>query len=282
VPDPRSVAPEAFTAVDTVLATTAEVDPELAELARTRVAVALGTEHRQATLPTSDEDRAVHTFAAQFVIDVGSVTEAQRTDARRALGDSAFEFTQLLYVFDATTRLRAAFRQLFDADPFDVVAAPPAGSLWPALESMFAAVARLRALDPVTTEVVRLRGARTHNCRLCKSIRSVRAAGEGADEADYDAIDRYEASALPDRQKVALRLVDAMLWQPTRHPRELRAQVHETFSTEESVEVVLDVARNAANKIAVAFGADDPHVTEGIEYFDTDDDGQLVYGLTLG
>ena len=32
-------------------------------------------------------------------------------------------------------------------------------------------VGRLRALDPVTSEVVRLRGAMAHNCRLCKSLR---------------------------------------------------------------------------------------------------------------
>ncbi len=33
-------------------------------------------------------------------------------------------------------------------------------------------VARLKSLDPVTTEVVRLRGgAVAHNCRLCKSLR---------------------------------------------------------------------------------------------------------------
>ena len=33
---------------------------------------------------------------------------------------------------------------------------------------------------------------------------------------------------------------------------------------------MLDVARNAANKIAVAFRADDPHVSEGVEFYDVD------------
>ena len=41
------------------------------------------------------------------------------------------------------------------------------------------------------------------------------------------------------------------------------------------VEVVLDVARNAANKIAVALGADAAHVSEGVELFRTDLDGDL-------
>jgi hypothetical protein len=48
------------------------------------------------------------------------------------------------------------------------------------------------------------------------------------------------------------------------------------------VELVLDVARNAANKIAVAFGADEAHVTDGVEFYDVDERGELVYGLTPG
>ena len=46
----------------------------------------------------------------------------------------------------------------------------------------------------------------------------------------------------------------------------------------EVVEVVLDVVRNAANKIAVALGADAATVTEGVELFRTDADGDLVLG----
>jgi len=47
------------------------------------------------------------------------------------------------------------------------------------------AVARLRALDPVTTEVVRLRGAAQHNCRLCKSLRKGNALDAGGSESLY-------------------------------------------------------------------------------------------------
>ena len=46
-------------------------------------------------------------------------------------------------------------------------------------------------------------------------------------------------------------------------------------------ELVLDVTRNALNKIAVALGADAAHVEDGIEIYDVDADGELVYGLTL-
>ena len=141
-------------------------------------------------------------------------------------------------------------------------------------------VARLDALDPLTTEIVRLRGARAHNCRLCKSIRNVRAANAGADESVYDQIEHYQSSTLSVRHQTALRVVDTMVWEPSSYPADLAAAVHESFSDAEAVELVLDIARNAANKIAVAFGADEAHVTEGVEFYDIDERGELVYGLT--
>jgi hypothetical protein len=271
----RALAPEAFDAVARVVTTAGHADPPLVEVARATVASALGTDHLGAGVPA---DSAVQTFATQFVIDVGSVTDAQRSAAIDALGSKAFEFVQVLYTLDSVTRLRAAFDQLFDADPIDPTA-DPQPSLWGSLEAMFAAVARLTALDPITTEIVRLRGARAHNCRLCKSIRNVQATRDGADEALYDRIDRFETSTLSERHKVALRLTDAYLWRPMQHSVDLDTQVRATFSPHEIVEILLDIARNAANKIAVALGADDAHVSEGVEYFDTDADGQLVYGL---
>ena len=46
------------------------------------------------------------------------------------------------------------------------------------------------------------------------------------------------------------------------------------------VELVLDVTRNALNKVAVALGADAAHVDDGIEVYDVEPDGSLVYGLS--
>jgi len=103
----------------------------------------------------------------------------------------------------------------------------------------------------------------------------------GGDEAFFDQIDDFETSALSDRHKAALRLVDAMIWSPVAWPAGLAGQLHAQFTDAALVELVLDVVRNAANKIAVAFGADDPHVTDGLEYYATDEDGELVYGLEL-
>ena len=93
-------------------------------------------------------------------------------------------------------------------------------------------------------------------------------------------LDDYESSDLPERQKVALRLTDAIVWQPASFPAELVAQVQAEFSPAEALEIVLDVVRNASNKIAVALGVDQANVTEGVEYFDVQPDGSLVYGLS--
>jgi alkylhydroperoxidase family enzyme len=109
--------------------------------------------------------------------------------------------------------------------------------LWPALEAMLPEIARLSALDPFTTELVRLRGARAHNCRMCKSLRNVRAVESGGDEATFDKIDLYERSDLAERHKVALRLADAMLWTPARipgRPRRLGARALHAASSSSS------------------------------------------------
>ncbi len=59
-------------------------------------------------------------------------------------------------------------------DPSDVV-----------FNDFLPAVARMRALDPVTSELVRLRGAAQHNCRLCKSLRESTALDAGGSETLY-------------------------------------------------------------------------------------------------
>jgi alkylhydroperoxidase family enzyme len=253
----------------------ATLDTELVALVRDEVSAALAA---PAPAPTGDRD-ACRRLVEQFVVDVASMPESTRAAAFSELGDRAFPFAQVCYVTDMDVRLRAAWPQLLGTEPA-AAAAPGPTDLWSALEDFMRTVAKLDALDPLTTEIVRLRGARAHRCRLCQSIRSVRAANEGADEPLYDQIDHYETSALTDRHKVALRLVDAFLWQPLAYPPDLAEQVAGAFSRAETEEIVLDIVRNAANKIAVLFGADAPHVSEGVEFYEIDSTGDLVYGVT--
>jgi alkylhydroperoxidase family enzyme len=303
--DLRRLAPEPFDSFDVVLAALpGAASARRSELARRRIAMLLDgardalppldelpVEHLQtlSSWPTSlhydAADRAVLELAEQFVIDVSSTSDDQRRRCLGDLGDQAFATVQTLYVLDHGLRIRAALRQLYGVGHGAAAAAPGIAAevdLWSALDDWMHAVARLRALDPLTTELVRLRGARVHDCRLCRSLRNVRAVQGGADESTFDQVDDYERSALSERHKVALRLTDAMLWQPTSYPPGLVEQVHAHFDAAESVEIVLDVARNAANKIAVTFGADQPNVDQGVEYYDVDEAGELIYGLDPG
>jgi hypothetical protein len=43
----------------------------------------------------------------------------------------------------------------------------------------------------------------------------------------------------------------------------------------EIVEIVLDLVRNAANKIAVSLGGDEAVVTDGVEFYDVDVTGEV-------
>ncbi len=306
----RGLAPEPFEAFDRVLRALPGAAPARpAELSRRRIAMLLrGAQDALPSLTTVPEDhletlsnwhtslhfdavdRAALELTEQFVLDVSAISEDQRRRCLGDLGDQAFVVVQTLYVLDHGLRVRAALRQLHGvahgaAGPMPYAEHPDAaavsGELWVALDDWMRAVARLDALDPMTAELVRLRGARTHDCRLCRSLRNVRAARGGVGESTFDQVDDYERSTLGERHKVALRLTDAILWTPTRFPDGLVEQVHAQFTPAESLEIVLDVARNAANKIAVTFGADEANVSEGVEYYDIDERGDLVYGLEL-
>jgi alkylhydroperoxidase family enzyme len=111
---------------------------------------------------------------------------------------------------------------------------------------------------------------------LCQSLLSRSALAAGADESTFEAVDDHAHSELTEAQKAALALTDALIWTPTAIPTEVR----DHFTDAQVVELVLDVARNAQNKIAVALAADDPHVTDGVEIYDIEPDGTLTYGLT--
>ena len=71
-----------------------------------------------------------------------------------------------------------------------------------------------------------------------------------------------------------------MIWNPGRIDPAVVAGLRAVASPSQQVELVLDVTRNALNKIAVGLGADAAHVEDGIEIYDVEPDGSLVYGLT--
>jgi hypothetical protein len=220
-------------------------------------------------------DPMVTEFAEQFSTDVTGINVAQRAAFSDLLGPDTFGVATLIFIADFVPRVYAGLSSIGVDCPTDVAAwdhdTNPGDYV---LDVFVPAVGRMRALDPVTTEVVRLRGARAHNCRLCKSLREASALEAGAGEKLYDEIDHYEDSDLSDRHKAALRFVDALIWSPAQiRGDELRRH----FSEEEAVELTLDVMRNACNKVAVALGFDAPRVSEGTEQYRLGVDGRPIY-----
>jgi alkylhydroperoxidase family enzyme len=154
-----------------------------------------------------------------------------------------------------------------DTDPSDLV-----------FNTFLPTVARLRELDALTAEVVRLRGATQHNCRLCKSLRETTALDAGGTETLYGDIERFEESVqLTERHKAALRYADALIWSPGLIQADIADGVRAHFSDAEAVELTLDVMRNASNKVAVALAGDAPRVEHGTEQYLLDRDGQTVF-----
>ena len=236
------------------------------------------------TGPGSDADAVVADFAEQFSIDVSMIGDQQRSRLWSALGDNTFGVVVQMYIADFVPRVRAGLEALgvgqrylgwadgrvaWDqtTDPSDAV-----------FNGFLPAVARLRDLDALTSEVVRLRGAAQHNCRLCKSLRETTALGAGGSETLYGDIERFEASELlTDRQKAALRYADALIWAPGHIDRGIVAAVRAQFSDDEAAELTFDVMRNASNKVAVALAGDAPRVESGTEEYLLDANGQTVF-----
>ncbi len=268
----RDQAPAAFTAWDELIATIASTTPrDLRERAR---AVALASLDPAApALPSSD----AMVFAEQMVVDVASMTPDVRTAGLAELGASAPAFVLSVWTEDMTIRAGAAWREMF-GEEWRPIPTSAQTDPWVAHEAFLLEVAKLSALDPVTSELVRLRGARAHDCRLCQSRRSVRAVDQAGGSELFD--DR-DPSGISDAQALALQVVDAFVWQPSRWPPGLGKQVVDALGPAAATELALDIVRNAANKIAVAFDADAPQVETGVEYYDIDaSTGELRYDVS--
>jgi alkylhydroperoxidase family enzyme len=258
-------------------------DGRMTALVRRVCAQTLGLPALPASADPASDD-VVADFAEQFSIDVSTIGGEQRSKLWKALGDSTFSTVVQMYVADFVPRVRAGLEAIGvgeeylgwvagpvawdrDTDPSDIV-----------FNTFLPTVARLRELAALTAEVVRLRGATQHNCRLCKSLRETTALDAGGTETLYEDIERFEASSrLTDRHKAALRYVDALIWAPDRIDAGVAEGVRAHFSEAEAVELTLDVMRNASNKIAVALAGDAPRVEQGTEQYLLDVDGQTVF-----
>lgn len=302
--DPRATsAPEVLDALRVSCASVrAAADGDLLELARLRSAALLGDgvevgarpwgvvdpAQREAVdrWPTADvfDDRARSALALteQFVLDVTGVAAGPLGPAAASMGPSVVPFVQGLYLLDVGQRVAVVLGRVFDTtissddwawpDDGATVSADP----MEAVMTLLAAIGRERAVDPVTAELVRLRGARLHRCRRCQSVRSVAALEAGADLALLGADDPGTVADLDVASRAALALVDATFVGPPVLDDDLVAGLRTSFDDRQLVGLVGYLLRNAANKVAVAFGADEAIVTEGFEYQIIDAAGETV------
>ena len=91
-------------------------------------------------------------------------------------------------------------------------------------------------------------------------------------------MDHYEASNLPERQKVALRLADAYISWPAGIGDALRAQLHAHYTPAAIAELLLDISKWSTQKLPVALGLDGVINPGGLALFDFDAEGKVVWG----
>ena len=280
-----------------------EGDPVLLELVRVRVGQLIGNPAAfalAASAASSAAERDVVDFAEQFVIDVGGTTEEMRDGLTARFGaDGVRALVTAIYVVEFTQRLQLIAARLLD----DGFAAVPGGSFAAAdfvaadfvaadfvaadfvaadaspaglLNAYQAAVVRGSALDPVTTELVRLRCARTHHCRICQTLRLADSRAAGVDEDMTAKVDFYERSDLPERAKVALRVTDAFITQPSLLSGVVAGQARAAFGPAELASLCLDITKWSTQKIKVALG------TDSADRLVTDADGVALFGFDSG
>jgi Carboxymuconolactone decarboxylase family len=258
-------------------------DRVLLELVRVRVAQLIGNPGAVALATSSASlvaEQDVVDFAEQFVIDVSGTTEEMREGLTARFGaDGARELVTAIYVVEFTQRLQLIAARLLD----DAFAGVPGGSSAVSdasaaglLNAYQAAVVRSSALDPVTTELVRLRCARTHNCRICQTLRLADSRAAGVDEDMTAKVDFYERSDLPERAKVALRVTDAFITQPSLLSGVVAGQARASFGPAELASLCLDITKWSTQKIKVALG------TDGADRLETDADGVALFGFDSG
>src|SRR5579862_5855421 len=254
-----------------------DTDPALVAVIRERVAALLLVGPRPSE-PTDERGRVVANFIDQFVIDVSGIDDRLRSALFEQLGGEAVGFVQALYVIDLTIRRAVVLERLGDEIPDGGAAVdiPDDLRLWTALEQYMRTVAKMRALDPVTSELARLRGAAAHQCRICQSRLSVEAVEALGTTAPFVAVVMSQPAELADRHAVAIRFVGAIATFPSEVDSSMVEDLRRNFSPEELHEMIHDVVRNSANKFAVAMGGDAPIVAEGFEYFGIDADGNVV------
>ena len=245
---------------------------------RSVTADALGLAPLSGTGRTHGEpDEAIVAFSEQFAVDVSIIDDDLRTSFGVATEDGLYSATQMVFVADSGPRLRAVLDTVFGEDDWMDPPFAPVAELGPTIIALTKAVALVDFLDPLTTELIRLRAARTHGSRICIMRRSVAALEAGGNAAIYAQVDHFRNSELTDRAKAALALVDAIIWTPATIRAADLDLVRRHLTPDEALAVCLHTMVNSVSKILVALGSDAPVSERAIELFDISDDGSIVF-----
>jgi alkylhydroperoxidase family enzyme len=241
---------------------------------------------RLAAYATSDEftplDREQIGFAEQFVIDVSGTKEAARLLARHVGDDNIRSFVTAYYYVEFMQRLQLVGRHLFGTEsqsvPASVLSEVPTTSSITEMVARYAdAVSSADELDHITAECVRLRCARTHQCRICQAGRSFDAWADGFDDVMSAKIDRYDVSDLDERYKLALGVTDAIIIRADELDASLVDRVRDVFTPAELAEICLKVTKWSGQKIHIALDTDQNDGVrasdDGFNYFAFDEDG---------
>ena len=115
---------------------------------------------------------------------------------------------------------------------------------------------RKSLVPPSMLEIIRLRNARTVNCVFCRSVRYDVARQDGLTEDRADMVaDGYQASALAEREKLAIALADSYLGFPAGVDRDMAAQLSALFSEAEIASMLVALMTfNFTSRGAVSLG----------------------------
>jgi alkylhydroperoxidase family enzyme len=280
----RAVAPQVHRALSNAWSSAGTaISPDLFLETRSRVESSLGLDTEGPTVPGTPLLEATAALTDQFLVYAPGVTEALLAPVRTLLGEDGLEaFVQALYVLDQATRLRLVHDQLFGrAATHDVPDRAPMDGSPPlplALSSLHAEVMLLSGLDKLTSEIIRLRAASYHQCKLCASLRLEHQGVVVVDESLASRVARNDVADLPAAQVLALRYADGHMVNPKALEPDLVRSLVDHFSRAQIVEMTLDVSQWNQQKILVALGTDTAVSEGGLTPLTFDADGHIVHG----
>ena len=271
-------------AADTVLPL---ADARLLGLCREQLQATQQRASWQAPADCTGGERQVLALAEQFAVDVNGISEAQVAAVGDAIGPEAVNaLVNSLYLVDMALRLQQVAPVVLGGSAkgglaADGIAAADAADDSDAMIANviaeFAAQAVLAdAVDPLTSELVRLRCAQVHHCRLCGSLRQRAALENGFEESMAERVARYEQGSFTDAQVAALHLVDTLILMPADASPALREALERHYSPGQIAELCFDVVKWSQQKALVATHSDAPP-WEGIHVLDFDGDGHPLF-----